>query len=189
MNCESSGKKIIVEIGPGGCPVRGSFLEVSKQVTDGTALYFAIDRYTDNTYIKPSIRGCIDSIPLLSGKVDELWLMNVFAELCLHGVFDHYPTREHGELVIPSWNRGYFDELSRVLKPGGIINIGEYYDPDLVKWLTAVNYRDFALEKAVFTDAGVSKFLEKYPMIPELVSIFFRPPRPDTFFMTLTKSF
>lgn len=114
--------------------------------------------------------------------------MNVFAQLYFEDKLSVSPGRnQRNELVIPSWNRHYFDELVRVLRPGGIINIGEYYDPEVVAWLTSVNYEDFALEKTVFTDTQLEIFLEKYQMIPGLVSLFFRPPRSDAFFMTLTK--
>ncbi|MBI2196854.1 hypothetical protein HYU45_04590 [Candidatus Daviesbacteria bacterium] len=188
MNCEYSGKKVIVEIGPGDAPVLDSFREVTSRVAGGTAKYLAIDKYKPrDSLLRPKlfVQGAISSIPLLSDTVDELWLMNVFAVLRLKDDFDCSPVRNQSG--ISSQDRHYLGELARVTKLGGIINIGEYYNPDIVKWLMEIDYKDFALEKTVFTDVNLAEFLKKYQMIPERVSLFFKPPYPDTFFMTLTK--
>ena len=178
-------KKIIVEIGPGINPVYW----ISEDISKDNQVYVGIDiskKALKENITGSEIQGDLESLPLKPESVDEIWLMNVFGgiiiyDASIHGEEYTWPSRDKsGQLIIPSQYLQYFIELARVLKPGGVVHIGEYYDPDETEWIREVNYENLGLEKEVFTG-------KKRHKIPSSLLSMFLDHRPDCFFMILKK--
>lgn len=171
----------ILEIGPGEIPVY-SISNIVERLKSGYN-YFAIDADMKNLQRvadeKPgcAIQGDLAKLPLKDNSVDEIWLMNVF------GGLDIRPEKINGSLVYTIGLRRFFEELRRVVRTGGLVNIGEYYKgPDFSK----SEFSDIGFEKESFTGSKIWEFLDRNKFESfayEMVSCLYKNP----VFITLKK--
>ena len=160
----------IVEIGPGSIPVFELFEnEIFKKIGEDSR-YIAIDcdqeklenfKNDFNRKGCEAIMGDLRDLPLKSGSVDQMWLMNIFG--AFHAKYKKLPD---GGLVLDLGPDGIFEELARVLKKDGKIYIGEILPPvgrnREIVWLTNEDYSRFGLEKKVYKgDEEVKSFAGK----------------------------
>lgn len=171
-------KGVIVEVGPGS----GGMALVSKHVVDkidNDALYIGIDISDESIRsAKRAGRGLFlkadaKAIPLVNDLADEIWISNIFS----------------GSVRIKeSEFTQVFSEISRVLKPGGVANIIEYFYP-FVELLDDYKnrYKKFGFDAEVFRGGKSREFIEKYGITTYVSAFFEETSHLQPFFMTLTK--
>src|SRR3989344_905372 len=158
-------KGAIFEIGPlevNGIPYL--FEEIEETIKSGV-LYVAVDRFRDqlpDDEFGENIVGELENLPFKSDCADQIWLMNVFGE-------DQFSWRSSGD----EWkirNR-YLQELLRVIKPDGMVIIGEGNTPAV--WLLGEDFTRFGLKKEVLFRERAREFIRKYRITNDIVVDWF----------------
>ncbi len=176
--------KTIVEIGPNCNPIYDNSGRIREALISGTR-YIGIDiRPDDFKYINNEERsnfavGDLKKLPIADAIADEVWLLNV-----LGGDFVNSPERlEDGGLRYTLGSSGQFKEMVRVLKPGGIIYIGEWYTRlHEVDWIKEEEYGKYGLTKQIYEGDSLKDFLKQHKM-----SLSYIHKDTPPFFVALTK--
>lgn len=161
----------IVEFGPSSNPIYEYSERIANKLELGTT-YVGIDiksksfRDTSQEERGRFVLGDLRKIPLLDFVADEIWLMNVFG-----GDFTNSPERlSDGSLRYTLGISKYFQGMTRILKPGGTIYIGEWY-PRIhkVDWIKEADYEEYGLTKEVYEGENVKAFLKEHEMSIEQI--------------------
>lgn len=158
----------IVEVGPFDKPMVLASQEVQSKFHLGAA-YIALDPFP--THIAPAagsipnlyfVEGKLQALPLRREIADELWVFNVFG-------FGDGTLRENearfddGGNILQLLGRphDFLSELRRVVKPGGVVYIGETSGTS-AKWLKDFDMNAYSFEKKLYwgTDEVLAFFDE-----------------------------
>lgn len=184
MSERLQGKKLIVEVGPSYFP-----LHMQKNILNGDNVYIGIDQ--DKSGFRGfhrtggEIQGELGHLPIRSACADEIWLLNVFGEHYANNPGMHQPILlASGRTTFPLITKAYLADLSRVLKPGGKVYIGEDNTP--AKYFEDMDYSELGFSKEVYSGKELFNFTNEiglnefgYPTI----RIFEREP----YILVLTK--
>lgn len=181
QQAEGTLKYVILDIGAGETPIYLRSEAVMEKIKNG-ARYVGLD--VDREELRKgldgrdSILGDFSRLPLKEDSADEIWIMNIFGGDL---------TRSDGSLDYYRVDMGrYFDELIRVLRPRGVIHIGELYTPIRpVDWVVNTDYNSLGLEKGVYAGERTVEFLREHRMHPE--GAIFGSDSP--FFVTLRRTY
>lgn len=185
-----SPEQIIVEIGGGGTRIGAIRRDASPKKR-----YVYLDRYKSELQ-KYQLSGyeavgTLGFLPLKPAIADEIWLINVFGQICLQdsGFLKPYRLID-GRHVFCNSARNYFQDLANALKPQGSVYIGELYTPPDPECLTDRDFAEFGLGKTVYIGMDQTEFVREQGLGLDVWEGFLGKKvfGKDTFFMRLQKT-
>lgn len=150
----------IIEVGPFDKPMVLASQDVQSRFKLGAA-YIAIDPFP--THIAPAVgripnlyfvQGELQSLPLGREIADEIWVFNVFG--FGDGTLRENDARFDNEgNIVQLLGRvdDFLSELRRVVKPGGVVYIGETSGTS-AKWLKDFDMGPYSFEKKLYWGKG-----------------------------------
>jgi len=180
-NIEKNEPELILEIGPGTFPILKVSEKVKQKIAKGAA-YVGVDlgedgridteRFNRATASHGKIViGDLKSLPIKSDSANEIWALNVFGKL----------EREVNK------KEKYIQELTRVLKSGGRVIIGEYYGSAIsTAWLANFDFDEYGFISTRLEDDQMRAFLKKEGL-PSWFADFGYGPGQKPFILILTK--
>lgn len=150
------GKKLIVEVGPSYFP-----LHRQKNILNENSVYVGVDQDRSGLHrfhrTGGEIQGELGHLPIRSACADEIWLMNVFGEHYADNRSTHQPLLlRDGRITFPLITKAYLADLSRVLKPGGKVYIGEDNTP--APYFEDMDYSELGFSKEVYKGEELFNF-------------------------------
>ncbi len=154
----------IVEFGVSSTPVFRYSEDVGKKIESGaTYVGFDINRKYIGTISREEgisiALGDMGKIPLMDNIADEIWVLNVFG-----GDFVNIPEKmPDGSIAYTLGVGRHFREMTRILKPGGKIYIGEWR-PRISdsSWMKNDDYSEYGLSKKVYEGEALQEFVEQH---------------------------
>ncbi|OGD83070.1 hypothetical protein A3A54_00210 [Candidatus Curtissbacteria bacterium RIFCSPLOWO2_01_FULL_39_62] len=168
---------VIVEIGPGIVNAPKISETLLRRIKYG-AVYIGIDYFADELHrdsfdVGELVVGDLIDLPISSGLVEQIWMMNVFSD------GDH--KRRSVQYTDSQLYEHFFNELARVLKTDGTVIICDYYgDTVPIGWLRTKDYSRFGFKMRSYSRGTAYQFIEKHGITPQVSD-------DDPFFITLTK--